>query len=57
MSDRPTYVLRLRAEDGTDAVRSLRALLKLALRRFRLRAVSVHEEPSRRVGGNADAVQ
>jgi hypothetical protein len=35
--------LHLRAEPGVDAIRSLRALLKVALRRFGLRAVEVRE--------------
>jgi hypothetical protein len=48
MSDRPTYVVHLRAEGSdTDAIRALRGFLKLARRRFRLRAVSIHEEPTR----------
>jgi hypothetical protein len=39
--ERPTFVIRLRPEKGVDPVRALRALLKVALRRFGLRAVSV----------------
>jgi hypothetical protein len=37
-------VIRLRGQPGSDAARSLRALLKLALRRFNLRCIDVHEE-------------
>jgi hypothetical protein len=42
--DRPVFTLQLRAEPGVDPVLALRALLKLTLRRFGLRCVSVHEE-------------
>ncbi|MPZ36593.1 MAG: hypothetical protein GEU95_00790 [Rhizobiales bacterium] len=41
---RPTYVVTLRPEPHCpDATRALRRLLKLALRRFGLRATSVEE--------------
>jgi hypothetical protein len=36
-------LLRLRAQPGVDGIRSFRALLKVALRRFGLRAVDVRE--------------
>jgi hypothetical protein len=39
----PIYVIRLRAQPGSDA-HGLRALLKIALRRFNLRCIDVHEE-------------
>jgi hypothetical protein len=43
---RPTFLVRLRPEPQvTDAVRALRA--KLALRRFGLRCIDVHEEAER----------
>jgi hypothetical protein len=41
---RPIYCLRLRPEPGVDAVRALRAALKILLRRFGLQAVSLEEE-------------
>jgi len=41
---RPIYVIRLRAAPGVDGIRALRAFLKVALRRFGLRAVSVDTE-------------
>jgi len=41
---RPVFVIRVRAEPEVDAVRALRAFLKIALRRFGLRAVSVDKE-------------
>jgi hypothetical protein len=41
---RTTYLVRLRAEPGTDPIRALRAGLKVLLRRFGLRAVGVREE-------------
>ena len=45
---RPTFLVRLRLEPHvTDTVRALRALLKLALRRFGLRCIDVHEEAER----------
>jgi hypothetical protein len=44
--DRPIFVLRLRPEPGANAIHALRALLKVALRRFRLRCISCREESS-----------
>jgi hypothetical protein len=45
MAERTTiYILRLRTTRGDDGIRGLRALLKVALRRFGLRAISVTEE-------------
>ena len=42
--ERPaTYVVRLRSTPGTDAIKSLRALLKFAGRRLGLRAIDVRE--------------
>ncbi len=42
MTERPTFILRLRAEPGVvDPIRGLRALLKTALRGLGLRAVDV----------------
>jgi hypothetical protein len=38
---RPVYTIRLRPEPGIDAVRSLRALLKAALRRYGLRCTDI----------------
>jgi hypothetical protein len=45
----PTYILRLRAppgRDDRDRIRSLRRLLKFALRACGLRAIEVREEPT-----------
>jgi hypothetical protein len=39
----PIYVLRLRALPGRDGIRGLRAILKIALRRYGLRALEVRE--------------
>jgi hypothetical protein len=45
MTKRPTYALRFRAEPGcTDAIKSLRRLLKIALRQLKLRCVEAKEE-------------
>jgi hypothetical protein len=44
MTERPTFVLRLRAAPGIDAVRNLRALLKIALRQLGLRCLEAYEE-------------
>jgi hypothetical protein len=41
--DRQTFTVTLRAEPGVDPVRALRALLKIALRKFGLRAIAAHE--------------
>ena len=43
-TDRPTFLIRVRPEPGVDPIRALRALLKVALRRFGLRAVTVDED-------------
>jgi hypothetical protein len=44
-TERPQYVLVFRAEkDCADPIKNLRALLKIALRRLRLRCVSASEE-------------
>jgi hypothetical protein len=42
-ADRPIFTIRLRPEPGIDGIRSLRRLLKFALRGCGLRAVSVEE--------------
>jgi hypothetical protein len=41
---RPTFLVRLRAEPNTDGVRDLRLALKFILRRFHLRAIETREE-------------
>jgi hypothetical protein len=46
--DRPTFVITLRPEPGVDHIRALRALLKITLRRFGLRAIEAHEDRSER---------
>ena len=43
ISDRPIYIVRLRPLPGVDAVRALRAALKVLLRRFGLRAIEVRQ--------------
>jgi hypothetical protein len=43
VKDRPTFTLELRPEPGVDPVLALRALLKVALRRFGLRCVAARE--------------
>jgi hypothetical protein len=45
-TERPIFVLRLRPLPGVDAVRALRAGLKILLRRFGLQALSVELETS-----------
>lgn len=43
--ERPTFTLKLRPEpDVDDATRALRLALKVLLRRFGLRAISIEEE-------------
>jgi hypothetical protein len=43
-AQRPVFVLRFRPELGNaDPIRSVRALLKIALRRFRLRCISARQ--------------
>jgi hypothetical protein len=45
---RPAFVLRVRAEQGVDAIRNLRAWLKQGLRTFGLRCEALHEEAEER---------
>ena len=49
----PTFVLTLVAKPGTDSIRSLRAALKLLLRKYRLRCTSIEEikPPEQSKGG------
>jgi len=42
-SSRPVFVLRLEARPGTDPIRALRSLLKIAGRQFHLRCVDAYE--------------
>lgn len=42
----PTFVVTLTARQGSSGIHELRAFLKLALRRFGLKCVSVEERPS-----------
>jgi hypothetical protein len=44
MNERPTFLLRLRAQKDIDPIKALRRLLKYALRMCGLRAISVEEE-------------
>jgi hypothetical protein len=49
-----TFIVKLRAPNGNDAVRHLKAFLKLALRKFDLRCVAITEEieqPTTHAGG------
>lgn len=41
---RPIFIIRLRPLPGVDAIRAQRAALKVLLRRFGLRALSVDQE-------------
>ena len=56
MTDRPTYIVYLRPEPRTDGIRSLKAFLKMALRRYRLRcvAISVAKTASQKMSRRAD---
>ena len=45
MTARPVFVLRLEAKPGTDPIRALRSLLKIAGRRFELKCVDAYEIP------------
>jgi len=43
-NDRPTFILEFRPEpECVDAIRALRALLKVAKRRLKLQCISAHE--------------
>lgn len=39
-----TFTITVRTKDGDDSIRTLRAALKVLLRRFGLRAIRVEEE-------------
>jgi hypothetical protein len=41
----PTYVVRLQAQPGIDAVKALRWILKISLRPFGLKCVGIAKEP------------
>jgi len=41
---RPIFVVRLTPLPGVDGIKALRAVLKILLRRFGLRALSVRED-------------
>jgi hypothetical protein len=45
-SERPLYLLTLRPERSVDAERALRRLLKVALRTFGLKCISVEQVQS-----------
>jgi hypothetical protein len=50
-TDHPVFVLRLLPLSGVDGVRALRAALKVLLRRFGLKALSIEVEPANPRGG------
>jgi hypothetical protein len=49
----PVFVIRLRAGPKVDAIRALRGVLKVLLRRFGLRAISIQAEQERPKGQSA----
>jgi len=51
---RPAYIV---AESGTDGIRSLRALLKVALRRLGLRAIDVRELDQRALDNHHERIR
>jgi hypothetical protein len=42
-NERPIYKILVRPEPGVDTARALRRLLKVLLRRFRLKCISVEQ--------------
>jgi hypothetical protein len=42
------FMITLCTKDGSDDIKTLRAILKLLLRRFELRAIKVEEIPERK---------
>ena len=48
MSRSATFIVTLTAARGSDAIRAFRGTMKLALRRFGLRAVDVREHTTAR---------
>jgi hypothetical protein len=44
VSQRPNYVLTLRAEPNVDAIRSLRFALKILFRRLGLKCIAIRED-------------
>jgi hypothetical protein len=59
MNPKPVYLLTLQAAPGYDDIRGLRALLKIAGRRYGLRALSVRKlsQPSRNIRPNKSATR
>ena len=53
----PVFLVRLRALPGVDAIRALRAALKVLLRRFGLQCVSVEEEAEQTGGQHNNGYQ
>jgi hypothetical protein len=47
VDDRPIFTASFRAESGIDGSRAFKALLKIAAQKYRLRAVTVREEPAK----------
>jgi hypothetical protein len=43
ISERPIFIVHLQPQPGVDPVRALRAFLKVALRRFGLKAIDVRQ--------------
>ena len=50
---RPTFLLTLQPARGRDGIHGLRALLKIALRKFGLRAIAVREMPPAKSAQNS----
>ena len=46
MVRRETYIVTLRSEPGIDGIRALRVALKVLLRRFGLRCISITISPA-----------
>jgi hypothetical protein len=45
--ERPVFVLRIEGKPGAAGIHSLRALLKVLLRKYGFRCISAHEIPDR----------
>jgi hypothetical protein len=56
VADRPTFVIELQPQPGTDTIRTLRAVLKLLWRQFGLKAVNVEIREAERLGAHHDNV-
>jgi hypothetical protein len=57
MKNRPAFILILRPEPDVDPIRALRGALKVLLRRFGLRAISVDAQVADEANAEVDSAR